>query len=324
MMPSWQSSIKRTKSRAQIKLDNGIEEIKGFRAIRSFRIVFDQVFEYIASKVLPPENKKEALQLLKIIWNDIARMKEIDHIIREPLTEVKQDDKLATTNVDQAKQLFSERIVGMQFEVQNIITTLPEFSKEDQAVKLQNVISNPIAKMHVETQNINDNGLSIFHIAVKHRHEGIYNLLYEIGSMKDMITPLRDPNDNNMLHLVGKLAKQKRLEDVSGVDLQIQRELYGLRERKNKDDLTPHELFTKEHKDLVKRCEEWMKGTASQCMVVAALIATIVFVAAFTIPGGYAQSNDQTSNQINGVPVFHLKATFMVFVVADAISLFSS
>nr|GFB71423.1 ankyrin repeat-containing domain, PGG domain protein [Tanacetum cinerariifolium] len=96
------------------------------------------------------------------------------------------------------------------------------------------------------------------------------------------------------------------------------------RERKNKDDLTPHELFTKEHKDLVKRYEEWMKGTASQCMVVAALIATIVFAAAFTVPGGYGQSNDQTSNQINGVPVFHSKATFMVFVVADAISLFSS
>nr|GEX77542.1 ankyrin repeat-containing domain, PGG domain protein [Tanacetum cinerariifolium] len=96
------------------------------------------------------------------------------------------------------------------------------------------------------------------------------------------------------------------------------------RERKNKDDLTPHELFTKEHKDLVIRGEEWMKGTASQCMVVAALIATIVFAAAFTVPGGYAQSNDQASNQKNGVPVFHSKATFMVFVVADAISLFSS
>ncbi|GJV21587.1 ankyrin repeat-containing domain, PGG domain protein [Tanacetum coccineum] len=182
---------------------------------------------------------------------------------------------------------------------------------------------------------INDNGLSVFHIAVKHRHEGIYNLLHEIGAMKDMITPLRDEHENNMLHLVGKIAKKKRLEDVSGFALQMQRELLwfqeirnmippSYRERKNKDDLTPHELFTKEHKDLVIRGEEWMKGTASQCMVVAALIATIVFAAAFTVPGGYAQSNDQASNQKNGVPVFHSKATFMVFVVADAISLFSS
>ena len=70
----------------------------------------------------------------------------------------------------------------------------------------------------------NDNGLSIFHIAVKHRHEGIYNLLYEIGAMKDMITPLKDENGKNMLHLVGMTAK-KRLADVSGVALQVQREL---------------------------------------------------------------------------------------------------
>ncbi|GKD56808.1 ankyrin repeat-containing domain, PGG domain protein, partial [Tanacetum coccineum] len=50
------------------------------------------------------------------------------------------------------------------------------------------------------------------------------------------------------------------------------------RERKNKDGLTPH-LFTKEHKDRVTKGEEWMKGTTNQCMVVAALIATIVFAA---------------------------------------------
>ena len=59
------------------------------------------------------------------------------------------------------------------------------------------------------------------------------------------------------------------------------------RERRNKEGLTPHELFTREHKELVKQGEDWMKDTASQWMVVAALIATIVFAAAFTVPGGY-------------------------------------
>lgn len=87
-------------------------------------------------------------------------------------------------------------------------------------------------------------------------------------------------------------------------------------ERKNKDGLTPYELFTKEHRELVAEGEGWMKATASQCMVVAALIATIVFAAAFTVTGGY----DQT----NGIPIFNSEAIFMVFVVADAIYLFSS
>nr|GEV12848.1 zinc finger, CCHC-type [Tanacetum cinerariifolium] len=68
------------------------------------------------------------------------------------------------------------------------------------------------------------------------------------------------------------------------------------RERKNKDGLTPHELFMIEHNDLVVKGKEWMKGTTNHCMVVAALIATIVFAAAFTISGGY--------NQTNGIPFF--------------------
>nr|KAJ0201902.1 hypothetical protein LSAT_V11C600341260 [Lactuca sativa] len=62
-------------------------------------------------------------------------------------------------------------------------------------------------------------------IAIKRRHANIYNLLYEIGSMKDMITPIKDKNGNNMLHLVSKTAKPKRLENVSGIALQMQREL---------------------------------------------------------------------------------------------------
>ncbi|KAJ0637709.1 putative ankyrin repeat-containing domain superfamily [Helianthus annuus] len=35
---------------------------------------------------------------------------------------------------------------------------------------------------------VNDNMQTIFHVAVSHRHERIYNLLHEIGSMKDVIT----------------------------------------------------------------------------------------------------------------------------------------
>ena len=85
---------------------------------------------------------------------------------------------------------------------------------------------------------------------------------------------------------------------------------------KNKDGFTPRELFTNEHQDLINQGEKWMKDTASQCMVVATLIATIVFAAAFTVPGGY--------NQNDGIPMFKRKLSFVAFVVADAISLFLS
>ncbi|KAI3673316.1 hypothetical protein L6452_39433 [Arctium lappa] len=58
---------------------------------------------------------------------------------------------------------------------------------------------------------VNDNNQTIFHVAVEHRHERIYNILYEVGLVKELITPLRDGNDNNMLHLVGKMTKKLHL-----------------------------------------------------------------------------------------------------------------
>ncbi|KAI3782168.1 hypothetical protein L2E82_12202 [Cichorium intybus] len=71
----------------------------------------------------------------------------------------------------------------------------------------------------------NDHGHTIFHVAARHRHMDIYNLVHEIGSMKDMITPLKDENGNNMLHLVGKCAKKNQYQNDSGVGLQMQSEL---------------------------------------------------------------------------------------------------
>ncbi|KAK9062081.1 hypothetical protein SSX86_019266 [Deinandra increscens subsp. villosa] len=298
----------------------------------------------------------QALQLQKLISEHLVNM----HV--ETQNMIKQDNKPVSGKGDQALELqkrISEHIVSMHVNTENIVKR--ESEKKDQVWYLQKLISKHITKMRVastlkETHSsrvlfiaaemgnatflvelirrypdlmwkVNDNNQTIFHIAVKDRHEGIYNLLYEIGSMKDLITPLRDVDENNMLHLAGKSATKERLADVSGAALQMQRELLwfkevrnmippSYRERKNKDGLTPRELFTEEHKELIIEGEKWMKGTASQCMVVAALIATIVFAAAFTIPGGY--------NQNNGNPIFYRKSIFVVFVVADAISLFLS
>ncbi|XP_076888700.1 uncharacterized protein LOC143539204 [Bidens hawaiensis] len=297
----------------------------------------------------------EALQLLRIVWENIAKKpkKEIDDIIRGPLDPIKKDDRLPYNKEDQTLhllKLISENIAKMPVEIQKLTAgTSEKMTRAPTMGNARKTYSSRILFIAADMGNtmfivelirlypdliwkVNDNNLSIFHIAVKHRHEGIYNLLYEIGSMKDLITPLRDENDNNMLHLVGKSANNDRLEDISGVAFQMQRELLwfkeveamippSYRERRNKDGLTPHELFTKEHKDLVSHGEKWMKGTASHCMVVAALIATIVFAAAFTVPGGYSQGR---VNQSDGIPIFHSQATFMVFVVADSISLFTS
>lgn len=66
---------------------------------------------------------------------------------------------------------------------------------------------------------------SIFHMAVLYRQETVFNLIYEIGAIKDMILTYTDVEGQNILHLAGKLAPASRLNMVSGAALQLQREL---------------------------------------------------------------------------------------------------
>ncbi|CAH1437140.1 unnamed protein product [Lactuca virosa] len=270
------------------------------------------------------ESKAKALEILKTIWCYIAEKprEEIDTILRGPPDPpVKRYEKPAFDKIDEALQLLkliSDNIVNIPVEIRNIIKGPVARNLEGLAGNVRKKYSSRVLFVATEVGNtrfvvelirlypdlawkVNDNNQSIFHVAARHRQADIYNLLHEIGLNKDMITPLKDLNEDNMLHLVARSVERKRLEDVSGGAFQMQRELLwfkevekmvlpSYRERKNKDGLTPREIFTKEHQDLV--------------------------VKAFTVPGGY----DQT----NGIPFFRRNVSFLIFVVADAISLFSS
>ncbi|RYQ81460.1 hypothetical protein Ahy_Scaffold1g107381 isoform C [Arachis hypogaea] len=88
------------------------------------------------------------------------------------------------------------------------------------------------------------------------------------------------------------------------------------KEAKNQDGKKPREIFMEQHKELAKEGEKWAKETAGAFSIVGTLITTILFAAAFTLPGG--------NNQHNGEPMFLHDWAFNVFIVADAISLFAS
>ncbi|KAL6136257.1 hypothetical protein ACLB2K_061556 [Fragaria x ananassa] len=137
----------------------------------------------------------------------------------------------------------------------------------------------------------------------------------------------KDKFGNNMLHVVGKWSPLTQIAHIRGAALQMQYELQWFKKVErmashkdlnciNSDGLTPREVFTINHRNLVEAGEKSMKETAKSCTTVVALVVTIMFAAAFTVPGG--------NNEDTGAPMF-LKATeFMVFIVSDAISLFSS
>ncbi|KAJ7969333.1 Ankyrin repeat-containing protein [Quillaja saponaria] len=138
----------------------------------------------------------------------------------------------------------------------------------------------------------------IIHIAVLHRHAGIFNLIRELASMKDIvITSVVDDDKNNLLHLAAQIAPLDQLNVVSGAALQMHLELLWFEEvkkimlpsfieMKNSKGITPRQLFSIEHKELLSKAESWMKDTANLCVTVSTLITTVVFCAGFSIPGG--------------------------------------
>ncbi|XP_050133578.1 uncharacterized protein LOC126609711 isoform X27 [Malus sylvestris] len=171
-----------------------------------------------------------------------------------------------------------------------------------------------------------DRGRGLFHVAIECCQEKIYNLIYGI-STKDTITNFVDVYNNIMLHMAGLLSPSAQLNQIPGAALQMQRELQWYKEVETivpsrsqeymnvGESLKPRELFTKNHSELLKEGEKWMKETATSYTVVGALIITIMFAAVITIPGG---------NGDTGFPTFNHEKLFILFIISDAISLFSS
>ncbi|XP_057544951.1 ankyrin repeat-containing protein NPR4-like [Amaranthus tricolor] len=170
---------------------------------------------------------------------------------------------------------------------------------------------------------VDENRYTIFHIAVKHRQAEVFKLIYEIGAIKDLIATYKDDNGNNMLHLAAKLAPPDRLNCIS---LQMQQEALWFKtvmkivrpeyiEAENDDHKTPQALFSEEHEELRTKGETWMRKTSESCALVATLIATVVFSAAFQLPGG---ENEK------GNPILQRRASFVVFSMSNGVSLFTS
>ncbi|XP_042002578.1 protein ACCELERATED CELL DEATH 6-like [Salvia splendens] len=167
----------------------------------------------------------------------------------------------------------------------------------------------------------------VFMLAAANRFENVINLFYNMNDRKYIFRSCIDKHGNNLMHICGKLAPSDRLNLVAGPALQMQRELQWFKEMenfvpasrrtwRNKEKQTPQMLFTKEHEKLKEAGEKWMKDTANACTIAAALIATVMFAAAFTVPGGIEEAS--------GKPLLSNKPSFILFAVSDAISLFTS
>ncbi|KAH6801471.1 hypothetical protein C2S52_001935 [Perilla frutescens var. hirtella] len=173
--------------------------------------------------------------------------------------------------------------------------------------------------------HINSERCTVFHIAVMYRQEGILDLIKQTN-IKDLNALSECVNGNNIVHLAGKLPHPDALKIVSEPDLQMKSELAWFKrveaivpplflEKRNTNGHKPRELFWMEHKNLLEESMKHLKSTSESCLLVATIILTVVFAAAFAPPGGY----DET-----GVPILLTNSWFTSFVIFEVLALFSS
>ncbi|XP_054792688.1 uncharacterized protein LOC129298317 isoform X2 [Prosopis cineraria] len=165
---------------------------------------------------------------------------------------------------------------------------------------------------------------NVLHVAVKHRQKQIYKLLKKYGTLRRLGCQMANQG-RTLLHQVARMDYYDG-GNQPGVVFQLQDELRWFERVKrivpcphqlycNDHNLTARELFDLEHLEMLKEAQEWIKGTAQSCSAVSVLVATVVFAAAYTVPGG---TDD------NGVPVLLDSPLFLFFTIMDVVGLASS
>uniref|UniRef100_A0A6N2NEX6 PGG domain-containing protein n=1 Tax=Salix viminalis TaxID=40686 RepID=A0A6N2NEX6_SALVM len=158
-------------------------------------------------------------------------------------------------------------------------------------------------------EKLNEERQSILDVAVMHRQKKIFSLVKQQKVPLARLHRVIDNMGNTLLHHVADMRYYSG-GTKPGPALQLQEELQWFEKGK-----TARDLFKESHKEQLENAQKWIKETTQFCSTVAAGVFTIVFAAAYTVPGG----SDE-----NGKPNFIVSPYFLVFTVSDVLSLASS
>nr|XP_048337274.1 uncharacterized protein LOC107429177 isoform X2 [Ziziphus jujuba var. spinosa] len=164
---------------------------------------------------------------------------------------------------------------------------------------------------------------NILILAAENRHPNVYNLLIKKHILSNTTFLKADSEENNVLHAAAKYNKN-RPWPIPGVALQMQWEIKwfefvkasmppGITFRPNRDKMTPEEVFSKTHQELIEKGRDWLIKTSESCSVVAALIAGVAFATIASVPGGTLDTS--------GKPIFEKQPAFQVFSISSLIAL---
>ncbi|KAK0578432.1 hypothetical protein LWI29_010301 [Acer saccharum] len=172
-------------------------------------------------------------------------------------------------------------------------------------------------------EQINIMNQNILHVAAMYRQKEIFNLVKTNKIPMIRLARQIDIDGYTILHSVADTQHYKG-GTRSGPAYKLQEELKWFDSVKEimpssyimlraKNNMTASEILKEKHEEQLKKAQSWIKGTSQSCSAVAVLVATVVFAAAFTVPGG--------TNDNNGFPILLHSPFFMSFTALDVLSL---
>ncbi|WVZ49490.1 hypothetical protein U9M48_000848 [Paspalum notatum var. saurae] len=159
------------------------------------------------------------------------------------------------------------------------------------------------------------NASNALHAAVKYNHEDFATQLVQTrADVARQLSRQQDGKGDTPMHLIAHFNRVNILENkifwlILDKDSRAETDIYNLHEEiKNK--------VIAASREAVKSLTETYTGNTS---LVAILIATITFAAAFTLPGGYSSSAES-----EGLPIMAKKVAFQAFLIFDTLGMCSS
>ncbi|KAI9197906.1 hypothetical protein LWI28_006453 [Acer negundo] len=177
----------------------------------------------------------------------------------------------------------------------------------------------PQAVEHVSHKKQN-----ILHVAASYRRREVFELVKQMEMPTSRLILGIDEESYTVLHHVAD-TRNYTGGTRAGPAYQLQEELewfqrvekimpsYFTQHLENKTNKNAKELFIEMHQKQLEEAQKWIKETSQSCSGVAVLVATVVFAAAFTVPGGTSDDN--------GLPILIYSPFFMFFTVMDVVSL---
>ncbi|XP_076941793.1 uncharacterized protein LOC143611479 [Bidens hawaiensis] len=174
-------------------------------------------------------------------------------------------------------------------------------------------------------EHIDGEGRNILHVAIRYRRTDIIDIVINMAHSVRRLRGKIDIKGYSLLHMFSVEAKDSKAEEDNRNPAIILRDDLILFEKmrnicpllstlqQNFNGETAEQMLLEKTTQLRVNAKEWMKDTAESCSIVAVLIATVAFAAAYTVPGG--------PNQNTGYPLLKSKPFFIVFALADALSL---